>query len=143
MNEAFEAAERRHGLITRAQLVQLGMSDAPIQRRIATGVIARVLPNVFRVVGSVPTAAQRQLAACLWLGPSAALSHTSAGMLMRLEGITTSEIHVTVPTPKRRKRLAAIEAMGWRLVHVTWADVVERPAETLDRIRRALGTIAA
>jgi very-short-patch-repair endonuclease len=42
-----------------------------------------------------------------------------------------------------RKRVAAIEAMGWRLVHVTWADVVERPAETLDRIRHALGTIAA
>jgi very-short-patch-repair endonuclease len=41
-----------------------------------------------------------------------------------------------------RKRVAAIEAMGWRLVQVTWADVVERPAETLDRIGHALGTIA-
>jgi very-short-patch-repair endonuclease len=42
-----------------------------------------------------------------------------------------------------RKRVATIEAMGWRLVHVTWADAVERPKERLDRIRHALGTIAA
>lgn len=42
-----------------------------------------------------------------------------------------------------RQRVATIEAMGWRVVHVTWADVVERPAETLDRVAHALGTIAA
>jgi very-short-patch-repair endonuclease len=290
MNETFEVAERQHGLLTRAQLTKLGFSDAQIQRRVSAGVLARVLPNVFRVVGSVPTVAQRRLAACLWVGPSAVLSHATAGSLMKLEGITTDEIHVTVPANERRRghgivvhgsvvsrhdlrivdsvpctsaartlldcaislddetleaafesarrmglvtpatlqrsvarrpgaaalrrvlaaaehrpaesrlevklarllresrlpvstpqhrigpyrvdrawpehrvaveadgfehhgkrlawkrdrtRVAAIEAMGWRLVHVTWADVVERPAETLDRIRHALGTIAA
>ena len=41
-----------------------------------------------------------------------------------------------------RQHGLTIEALGWRLVHVTWADVVERPAETLDRIGHALGTIA-
>jgi very-short-patch-repair endonuclease len=289
MNETFEVAERRHGLMTRAQLAKLGLSDSQIQRRVSAGVLTRALPNVFRVVGSVPTTAQREHAACLWLGPSALLSHASAGMLLKLEGITTYEIHVTVPADERRrghgivihgsdvarhdvrivdsipctsaartlfdcaislddealeaafesarrmglvtpatlkravtrrpgaaalrrvlttaehraaesrlevklgrllrtsrlpvsvsqhrvgpyrldrawperrvaveadgfqhhgrrlawkrdrKRVGAIEAMGWRLLHVTWADVVERPAETLDRIRLALGTIA-
>jgi len=42
-----------------------------------------------------------------------------------------------------RARVAAIEAMGWRLVHVTWDDVTKRPEQTLDRIRMALHTMAA
>jgi len=103
MNETFEVAERRHGLMTRAQLTKLGLSDAQIQRRVSAGVLARVLPNVFRIVGSVPTTAQHELAACLWLGPTAVLSHASAGTLMRLEGINANEIHVTVPAHERRR----------------------------------------
>src|SRR5262249_48461813 len=103
MNETFEVAERQHGLMTRAQLLRLGLSDAQIQRRVSGGVLARVLPNVFRVIGAVPPSAQRQLAACLWLVPSAVLSHASAATLMRLEGITTNDIHVTVPADERRR----------------------------------------
>ena len=37
-----------------------------------------------------------------------------------------------------RRRIAAIEAPGWNLVHVTWDDVTHRPTETLDRIAFAL-----
>ncbi len=36
-----------------------------------------------------------------------------------------------------RRRIAALEAAGWRVVHVTWDDVSERPLETVDRIRLA------
>jgi very-short-patch-repair endonuclease len=42
-----------------------------------------------------------------------------------------------------RRRLAVIEAAGWRIVHVTWDDVTREPARTLDRIRGALGTMVA
>jgi very-short-patch-repair endonuclease len=41
-----------------------------------------------------------------------------------------------------RRRLAAIEAAGWRVVHVTWADVTERPDQTLDRLSLALREVA-
>jgi very-short-patch-repair endonuclease len=37
-----------------------------------------------------------------------------------------------------RRRIAALEAAGWRVVHVTWDDVVKYPAETLFRIATAL-----
>lgn len=37
-----------------------------------------------------------------------------------------------------RRRVAAIEAAGWNIVHVTWDDVTQRPAETLDRLAFAL-----
>jgi very-short-patch-repair endonuclease len=37
-----------------------------------------------------------------------------------------------------RRRIAAIEAAGWRVVHVTWEDVTRYPVETLDRLALAL-----
>jgi very-short-patch-repair endonuclease len=41
-----------------------------------------------------------------------------------------------------RGRLAAIEAAGWRIVHVTWADVTGEPDQTLDRLALALSAAA-
>jgi very-short-patch-repair endonuclease len=41
-----------------------------------------------------------------------------------------------------RRRIAAIEAMHWRIVHVTWEDVTRAPSRTLDRIASALGILA-
>jgi very-short-patch-repair endonuclease len=37
-----------------------------------------------------------------------------------------------------RRRIAAIEAAGWRVVHVTWEDVTRRPAETIARLELAV-----
>jgi very-short-patch-repair endonuclease len=37
-----------------------------------------------------------------------------------------------------RRRIAAIEAAGYRVVHVTWDDVTKFPAQTVDRIAQAL-----
>jgi very-short-patch-repair endonuclease len=41
-----------------------------------------------------------------------------------------------------RRRVAAIEAMGWRVVHLTWDDVTKRPGETIERIALALAAAA-
>ena len=41
-----------------------------------------------------------------------------------------------------RRRIAAIEAAGWRVVHVTWDDVSRRPIETLERLSIALEAAA-
>jgi very-short-patch-repair endonuclease len=37
-----------------------------------------------------------------------------------------------------RRRIAALEAAKWHLVHVTWEDVTKRRAETVERVRVAL-----
>ena len=37
-----------------------------------------------------------------------------------------------------RRRVASLEAQGWRIVPVTWDDVADRRAETVARIRTAL-----
>jgi very-short-patch-repair endonuclease len=42
-----------------------------------------------------------------------------------------------------RRRLAWLEAAGWRMVLVTWDDVTLRPSETIDRLAFALRDAAA
>jgi very-short-patch-repair endonuclease len=104
MDEEFRIAERQYGVVTRAQLRALGLSDSQIQRRIATRRIEGIFPGVFRVVGSVATRRQRALGACLWLGDPTAVSHTTAGALLRLDGIETDELHVSILATERRGR---------------------------------------
>lgn len=42
-----------------------------------------------------------------------------------------------------RRRVAALERLGWRVLVVTWDDVVLRPAETIERIAMALAERSA
>ena len=42
---------------------------------------------------------------------------------------------------RRRKR--ELVAMGWTVAEVTWADLVERPDEVIDQIRRILLHLSA
>lgn len=39
-------------------------------------------------------------------------------------------------------RRNALTAAGWRVLHLTWADVTMRPARTLDRIQEAIAVVA-
>ena len=41
-----------------------------------------------------------------------------------------------------RARVAAIEHAGWRIVHFTWDDITQRPAQSLDRVALALRAAA-
>ena len=42
-----------------------------------------------------------------------------------------------------RRRVAQIEALGWRIIFVTWDDVTLHPDETLHRVALALRALAA
>src|SRR5437764_282489 len=56
-----------------------------------------VWPSVYRVVGSPITHQQRAIAASLWIGDSGAISHTTAGQLLRWDGFSFPHLHATVP----------------------------------------------
>ena len=108
MNDELRVAETQYGLLTRRQLRNAGLSEHQIQRRITDQRIERVFPSVYRVVGSVRTWEQRALAACLWLGRNALISHTSAGGLLRLDPIRCDDLHATVPAGERRGRFGDV-----------------------------------
>lgn len=74
----------QHGLVSREQLRLLGVSSAVEAERVRRGEWQRAGAKVVRLAGSPRTPAQRLMAACLEIGPSAVASHQSAAWLWGL-----------------------------------------------------------
>jgi hypothetical protein len=111
-------AEQQFGVFARRQASDAGLSEYAQTRRLMAGRWEQVFPGVFRLPGSTRTGRQKAMAAVLWAGDASSISHITAA------------------------RLAAIEHAGWRVVHVTWAEVTREPDQTLDRLSFALRTAA-
>ena len=73
-------AGRQHGLVTRAQLLEAGVSEAGIKRRLGRGVLLREHRGVYRVGHRAPSVEARYLAAVLAGGEGAALSGRRRGI---------------------------------------------------------------
>jgi very-short-patch-repair endonuclease len=104
-NEAIDTpvarlSEGQHGVLSRAQALDLGCSPKQIDRRLASGRWVSVLPRVYRVSGVPATGRQEAMAACLWAGETAVLSHSAAGVLWALDGVVARWVEVTVPEPR-------------------------------------------
>ena len=97
-------AARQHGVVSRTQLRDAGLSDAAVTRRAAAGRLHRLHAGVYTVGHTVLTQHARWLAAVLACGPDAALSHTSAAALWGLRPTATANIDVTVPRTGKRSR---------------------------------------
>jgi hypothetical protein len=68
-------AGRQHGVVSRAQLRALGLTDSAIGRRVAAGRLHALHHGVYSVGHRVLGARGRYMAAVLAGGPGAALSH--------------------------------------------------------------------
>jgi very-short-patch-repair endonuclease len=100
--------ERQHGVVTRAQLVALGLSDDGIGRRVKDGRLWRIHKGVYAVGRPTLTLHGRFIAAVLSCGPGAALSHIAAGVLLGVLKERGARIDVTVPRGGQRRRRGAV-----------------------------------
>jgi very-short-patch-repair endonuclease len=101
-------AERQHGVITRGQLIEAGLTDDGIGRRVRDGRLHRVHQGVYAVGRPTLTTKGRFLAAVVSCGPNAALSHRSAAVLWGLLPERGPRIDVTVPGGGGRRRRRAV-----------------------------------
>jgi predicted transcriptional regulator of viral defense system len=106
VDEVFHTAERvdaliarlaaqQHGVVTRAQLIRLGLSSRQIDHRLATGRLHRLHRGVYLVGHSVPPPFALEMAAVLAFDGRAVLSHRSAAKLWELLAYE-GEVEVTV-----------------------------------------------
>lgn len=105
MGRVDEIARNQHGLISRSQLLGLGVSDHVVRRMRRERLLVATGPGAYRLVGAPSTWQQAVVAACLPGGGCA--SHVTA---LRLYGIQTGErdtINVTVVRGKRRSGTTA------------------------------------
>jgi very-short-patch-repair endonuclease len=78
-----ERARGQHGVVTRAQLLQIGLRSGAIRRLVAGGRFRRLHSGVYLAGPLLPPRA-RELAAALACGPGAVVSHRSAAALWGL-----------------------------------------------------------
>jgi very-short-patch-repair endonuclease len=94
-------ASRQHGVVTRLQLLDAGVSDNEIKRRLERKALLRVHRGVYRVGHKAPSIEARYHSAVLACGEGAVLSGEAAGYLWGLLKGTAPPPDVTAP--KRRK----------------------------------------
>ncbi|MGH2807377.1 MAG: type IV toxin-antitoxin system AbiEi family antitoxin domain-containing protein [Actinomycetota bacterium] len=124
--EYLRLAAQQLGLITRRQLLMLGLTERMIDIRIARGALVVVHPGVYRVAGVPVTWEQRLLAACFWAGRDGAASFRAAGKLWEFDAVPVGfvEISATRKLDDRRVHvhrlnLAAHEVTRRRGIPVT------------------------
>jgi very-short-patch-repair endonuclease len=88
------AADQR-GVVSRAQLHELGLSDPGITRRVQAGRLHRLYQGVYAVGHTSLTPRARELAAVLACGEEATLTHRSAGFAWAIVKQPPRKIHVT------------------------------------------------
>lgn len=98
-----EIAERQFGVFSREQAAAAGLSERSMTRRVTTGRWVEVLPGVYRVPGATRTGRQRAMAAVLWGGSESAISHTTAGRLLRLDAVRFDAVHLSLPATVGRR----------------------------------------
>jgi very-short-patch-repair endonuclease len=108
-------AERQHGVVTSAQLQEIGFTRSAISRWVAGARLHRVLPRVYAVGHSALSREARWMAAVLMAGEGAALSHESAALLWRVWRRAARRIDVVAP--HRRRSAPGIRIHHARRLH--------------------------
>lgn len=105
LGELWELARSQHGVVTRAQLMERGLTSKAIAHRLRTGRLHQLAGGVYAV--GRPDVGQygQWMAAVLSCGPEALLSHRSAAALWGIAKHSPEiEVEVVVPGGLRRRR---------------------------------------
>jgi very-short-patch-repair endonuclease len=132
-------AADQHGVVSRSQLLQAGLSAETIKRRVRAGRLHAVHRGVYAVGHRVLTLHGHWMAAVLACGEGAALSHTTAAAawdLCRAGGV----IHVTVPGRGGRKAPAGVRLH--RSPTLTPAEITQYRGIPVTRVARTIVDLA-
>lgn len=115
-----EVASRQHGVVTRSQLIDAGVSQHRIAYRIECGMLTRVYRGVF-AAGPVRGPLAREFAAVLAAGAESFVSHRAAGAVLELLPPRRAEAPVAIST----RRDVRIGSPGIRIVRVSRLETDE------------------
>jgi very-short-patch-repair endonuclease len=101
---AWALARRQHGVVSRAQLLELGFSAKSVKHRVLSGRLHPLWRGVYAVGRPQVTRHGRWMAAVLSCGSGAALSHDDAGALYEIRPPGRGPIEVSVPRSTSRRR---------------------------------------
>lgn len=168
----FQVASRQHGVLSRAQARELGMSDRQVSRLTPSGRWKTLFPAVYAVVGAPSTWHQKLKAASLWAGRGFAVSHRAAAALHGFARFPEGDVELSITRELRpppgvtvhrtsslsRRDITSIEGLCVTSVARTLLDLcalgdqallsasldeaLRRRKTTLDKLQVALSTAA-
>ncbi len=141
MQELLKLAATQHGIFSRAQAHQRGVSDRVLQRRVRSGLLDQLGPSVYRVGGVPGSWRQGVLDACLGGGPVCVASHRTAAVLHGFDGFAAGVIEVTVPRRVRYRRRGIIVHQSLDLVPHDITEIDAIPVTTSERALIDLGAV--
>jgi very-short-patch-repair endonuclease len=127
-------AAGRHGVVSYAEAVRLGLTKRIVERRVAARRWERLYRGVYRLNGVPGSWHQMLLAACLAMGDGAAASHRAAAALWRLAGFEPGAIEICVPRGRRpNPRGTIVHQLELLAIDVTIVEAIPTttPARTL------------
>lgn len=115
-----ELAAQQHAVVGRQQVLDAGMSEATLKRRVAQRRLQPFVPGVYAIPGAPPSWRQELMAACIAAGPLAAASHRAAGRLWGLlEGSQPLEVTVPLRKAPRLRHVAVHRSTDLLPEHIT------------------------
>jgi very-short-patch-repair endonuclease len=96
-SEVWALARRQHGVVSRRQLRELGLSEDAIKHRLAIGRLHALFQGVYAIGRPEISVHGRWMAAVLRCGPGAVLSHMSAAMAWGIRPLRPSPTEISVP----------------------------------------------
>jgi hypothetical protein len=126
-------ADVQYGVVTRAQLLDAGVSDDAVDGRVRARRLRRVHRGVYAVGHGRLTVEGRWMAAVLAGGTGAVLSHGSAAAAWDLRRTPIGAIDVTVPTRAGRGQRAGLKIHRCRLSAGDVAEVDGVPVTSVAR----------
>lgn len=136
-----EIASAQHGVITRRQLEEVGLSTSSIDRRLYSGRLTPLYPDVYIIGGSAKSEAQTLMGAVLSMGRGAALSHQSAAAMWSILP-TPGRIHVATPRPRWKEKPFVVHRstdLGPRYVASVEGIPTTNPARTIVDLGAVVG----
>ncbi len=131
--------EAQHGVVTRAQLLELGLSPTAVKSRVRRGSLRRLHAGIYAVAHTALRDEGRWLAAVLACGEGAVLSHGSAARLWRMSSVPAEPaVHVTVRGAERRRPGIVVHRSA-----LTRADVTVQRGVPVTTPARTLVDVAA
>ncbi len=139
--ELAQIAARQHGVVSVAQLHEVGVDKSAISRRVSRGQLHRVYRGIYAVGHRGLSLHGGWMAAVLACGEGAALSHGSAAVLWGLLRPLDGPIHISVPTTAGRRSRHGIHihrCQGLSLTTLRHHIPVTTVPRTIDDLRGQL-----
>ena len=138
----YDAAASQEGLFTTRQAAAAGYSDPLLAHHRKAGRITRIRRGIYRLVHFPAGEHEDLMAAWLWAEAAGVVSHQTALSLHGLSDSLPAQIHLTLPSAWRQRRLRVPKGLVLHFAAITNKDRAWAGSMPVTTIRRTLNDCA-